>query len=320
MRRMDRKYVLISPCRDEATYMRSTLDSVTTQTVPPTLWVIVDDGSTDNSAAIVDEYARRCDFIRLVRRENRGHRSVGPGVVEAFYAGLESIRLEDYAFVGKLDLDLDLPRTYFETLLHRFEADPWLGAFSGKVYLRLEDGRLEPERMGDENAIGAAKFYRVRCFKDIGGFVWMLGWDIVDGHLCRRNDWITGSSDDPSLRIVHLRRMGTSQTSLWSGRMRWGSSKWAMGSAWYFVLAVSLYRIFQKPYVLGGVGILSGYARSMLRREPRYGDREFRRFLHRYETRSLLTGKRRALASCNRAIRERRASQGDPGENGVGAR
>ena len=85
--------------------------------------------------------------------------------------------------------------------------------------------------MGDENAIGAAKLYRVRCFNDIGGFVRMPSWDIIDGHLCGRNDWITGSSDDSSPRIIHLRRMGSSQTSLWSGRMRWGSSKWVMGSA-----------------------------------------------------------------------------------------
>lgn len=317
---MNQRYVLISPCRDEAIYLRSALDAVTAQTVPPALWVIVDDGSTDASAEIVGEYARRWDFIRLARRENRGYRSVGTGVIEAFYAGLDSIRVDDYAFVGKLDLDLELPKTYFETLLRRFETDPWLGAFSGKVYLRLEDGTLEPERMGDENAIGAAKFYRVRCFNDIGGFVRMPGWDIIDGHLCRRNDWITGSSDDPCMRIVHLRRMGSSQTSLWTGRMRWGSSKWAMGSAWYYMLAVSIYRVFQKPYVLGALGILCGYAGSMLRREPRYGDREFQRFLRRYETLSLLTGKRRALALYNRAIRKRRASPWEPGVNAAGTR
>ena len=317
---MEHRYALISPCRDEALFIASTLDSVSAQTVPPAAWIIVDDGSTDASAEIVAGYARRWPFIRLVRRDDRGHRSVGPGVIEAFYAGYDAIRIEDYAFIGKLDLDLELPPTYFETLLRKFEADPCLGAFSGKVHLRRDDGALELERMGDENAIGAAKFYRVRCFEEIGGFVRMLGWDMIDGHLCRRNRWITGSTDDPALRIVHLRRMGSSQKSLWAGRKRWGSSKWAVGSAWYYMLAVSLYRMFEKPYVLGGLGILTGYMRSMLRREPRHGDRAFRRWVRRFEIRSLLTGKRRTLASYDRAIRRRWEASGGAPQRAAGAR
>src|SRR5262245_15997270 len=106
---MENRYVLISPCRDEASFIRHTLDSVTAQTVLPAAWIIVDDGSTDESAAIVADYAGRWPFIRLVRRDDRGHRQVGRGVIEAFYAGYDAIRIEDYAFVGKLDLDLVLP-------------------------------------------------------------------------------------------------------------------------------------------------------------------------------------------------------------------
>ncbi|MFZ1908150.1 MAG: glycosyltransferase, partial [Burkholderiales bacterium] len=46
-------YLLISPCRNEAAYMRETLDSVIGQSVRPSLWVIVDDGSTDETPAIL---------------------------------------------------------------------------------------------------------------------------------------------------------------------------------------------------------------------------------------------------------------------------
>ena len=41
------RYVLISPCRNEAAYMRQTIDSVIGQSLKPTKWVIVDDGSSD---------------------------------------------------------------------------------------------------------------------------------------------------------------------------------------------------------------------------------------------------------------------------------
>jgi biofilm PGA synthesis N-glycosyltransferase PgaC len=96
---MNRSYVIISPCRDEAQYMRRTLDSVLAQTALPSLWVIVDDGSTDETPAILDAYAARHAFIQVIRRTDRGRRSVGPGVVDAFYAGLELVVLLrfDYA-------------------------------------------------------------------------------------------------------------------------------------------------------------------------------------------------------------------------------
>ena len=104
------KYVLISPCRDEAGYMRQTLDSVIGQSIRPAKWVIVDDGSTDETPQILAEYQARHNWIEVVTRSNRGRRSVGPGVIEAFYAGYDAINLDEYEYVCKLDLDLRIRR------------------------------------------------------------------------------------------------------------------------------------------------------------------------------------------------------------------
>src|SRR5690242_13079304 len=108
---MSSNYVLISPCRDEAEYMRKTLDSVVGQSVRPTKWIIVDDGSSDRTPEILRDYCSRFDWIEVVTRANRGSRSVGPGVVDAFYAGYDSINPSDYDYLCKLDLDLILPPT-----------------------------------------------------------------------------------------------------------------------------------------------------------------------------------------------------------------
>ena len=112
-----RRYLLISPCRDEARYLRRTLESVAAQSVPPAMWVVVDDGSTDETPAILEESARRLPYLRVVRRTDRGRREVGPGVVEAFYAGLDQVHLEDFDYLCKLDMDIDLPVRYFELLI-----------------------------------------------------------------------------------------------------------------------------------------------------------------------------------------------------------
>src|SRR5690242_4850604 len=105
-------YIIISPCRNEAAYMRQTLDSVINQSIPPAKWIIVDDGSTDETSAILREYQQKHEWIEVVTRNDRGHRSVGPGVVEAFYSGYATINPDDYGYLCKLDLDLRLPPRY----------------------------------------------------------------------------------------------------------------------------------------------------------------------------------------------------------------
>lgn len=297
-------YVLISPCRDEADYMRQTLDSIVAQSARPAKWVIVDDGSTDNTPQILKEYVKQHEWIEIVTRSDRGKRAVGPGVIDAFYAGMETINMDDFTYLCKLDLDLEIPPTYFERVIARMEANPRMANFSGKPYLREKDGSLTSERLGDENAVGQIKLYRTTAFKDIGGFVRQVGWDGIDGHMCRMKGWIASSEDIPELRFIHLRQMGSSQHGIWVGRMRWGFGKYFMGSALYYVSAVSLYRMFEKPYIIGGWGILWGYLKAKFSRAPRIESKEFRQFMRRFELLSLLFGKRRTVDRYHQKIRE----------------
>jgi glycosyltransferase involved in cell wall biosynthesis len=271
---------------------------VVAQSIQPTKWVIVDDGSTDDTPKILVEYARLHPWIELVTRRDRGQRAVGPGVIEAFYAGYETVDPDAYDYLCKLDLDLNLPPRYFEILMDRMEANPHIATCSGKAYIK-EDGELVSERHGDENSIGASKFYRVPCFKELGGFVREVMWDGIDGHRCRMKGWIACSWDEPELRFVHLRPMGSTQQSIYVGRMRHGYGQYFMGTGLLWMLATAIYRIPERPYVIGGLFILWGWLKSAVQGKPRYEDREFRRFLRRYHWRALLVGKKRAIDEIN---------------------
>ncbi|TMF52933.1 MAG: glycosyltransferase family 2 protein [Chloroflexi bacterium] len=308
-----RRYVLITPCRDEAAFARRTLESVTAQSVRPALWVIVDDGSSDATPAILAEYAARFDFIRIVRRKDRGRRSVGPGVVEAFYAGLETIDLTRFDYLCKLDLDLELPKRYFELLMQRMEAEPRLGTCSGKPYYPMSDGRLMSEDCGDETSVGMTKFYRVECFRQVGGFVREVMWDGIDCHRCRMLGWIARSWDDPELRFVHLRPMGSSENGILTGRLRSGRGQYFMGTGFAYITASALYRAMRPPLVIGGLAMWWGYVASLIRRAPRYDELEFRRFLRSYQWDCLLRGK----SAATRRLDDRQAARWHPGERAV---
>jgi len=292
-----RRYLLISPCRNEGQYLKRTLDSVAAQSVPPTLWIVVDDGSTDDTPAILEEYARRLPYLRVVTRPDRGRRSVGPGVVEAFYAGLETVHLEDFDYLCKLDMDLVMPARYFELVIERMEAVPRLGTFSGKPwFVHPRSGALVPEPCGDDMSVGATKFYRVTCFKEIGGFVREVMWDGIDCHRARMLGWIAESRDDEPLRYIHLRPMGGSQQNIWTGRVRVGFGQYFMGTSPLYYLAVAIYRLPSRPALIGSVAMLWGYLKSWASGLPRYEDAEFRRFLRSYQHSCLLLGKRTAIA------------------------
>jgi len=300
---LSRRYCLITPCRDEAAHARVTLDSVLAQTVLPARWVIVDDGSTDDTPSILAEYAQRHDFIRILRRDDRGRRAVGPGVIEAFYAGYESIDPGEFDYICKFDLDLELPAGYFEELIRRMEANPRLGTCSGKPYFRdPRTGRLISEKCGDEMSVGMTKFYRVECFRQIGGFVREVMWDGIDCHRCRMAGWMARSWDDEPLRFVHLRPMGASDRNWYRGRVRHGFGQYFMGTGPIYMAASALFRMTRPPVILGGLAMWWGYMRSWLARKPRYGDTDFRAFLRRYQRACLFRGKRRATERLNRCI------------------
>jgi biofilm PGA synthesis N-glycosyltransferase PgaC len=282
--------------------MRRTLESVLAQSIPPALWVVVDDGSTDATPAILEEFQSRMPYLKVVRRANRGRRSVGPGVIEAFYAGLETVALEQFDYLCKLDLDLDLPPRYFELLMARMEANPRLGTSSGKPYfVAPRTGKLVPEVCGDEMSVGMTKFYRVQCFGEIGGFVRQVMWDGIDCHRCRMLGWVAESLDEESLRFIHLRPMGSSQKGIWTGRVRMGYGQYFMGTAPLYFLASAMFRLPKHPVLVGSIAMLWGYISSALRGVSRYDDLKFRKFLRRYQYACLRLGKHKATRSFDQA-------------------
>lgn len=299
-------YCLISPARNEAEYIRQTLDSVLGQTVLPRRWIIIDDGSTDETPQILAEYAAKNDLIEVHRRADRGRRALGGGVVDVFNQGLEVLSADPAEFVCKLDVDLIIPPRYFERLLEEMACDERLGSVSGKPYFRAREGGtgLKSERIGDDVSAGMTKFYRRAFLDDIGGLVRGLIWDGIDCYRGRMLGWRSKSIEDPELRFIHLRPMGSSDKGILTGRRRLGEGYWFLGAAPSFVLASALYRLRHKPVVVGSFATLQGYARAWLKRMPRYDDLEFRKYLRRYHWAMLTKGRVRATDLFDREAAE----------------
>src|SRR6266850_2119610 len=93
------QYVLITPARNEERFIEKTIQSVTSQTVLPSKWVIVNDGSTDSTVTIVGRYLAQHDWMELVDLPTHRDRTTSP-VVANFFAASASRKLGGISQTG----------------------------------------------------------------------------------------------------------------------------------------------------------------------------------------------------------------------------
>jgi len=263
---MRRRYVVITPTRDEETTVETTIRSMIAQTVRPLRWVIVNDGSTDQTHEIVSHHLAQNPWIQLVDRADRGYRALGGGVVQAFNEGLAHAG-NDWDFVVKLDADLAFAPDYFERMLRHFDLNPKLGMASGKTFL-VRDRVKSLEWCHDEHVRGPAKMYARVCFEAIGGLEPVRGWDMIDETRAQMAGFETRSFVEDE--IIHLRPIDGRQAHVLRSRYDMGRLYWYLGYHWLYQLVRSARSVAQDyPRPLGGVMLLAGYLVAALTRAPR---------------------------------------------------
>lgn len=279
-------YVLITPARNEAAVIRSTLESVTAQTHPPLRWVVVDDGSTDQTATIVEEFASAYPFIELVRRPARANRSFA-GKVHAVNAGLERLRDLEFQVMGNLDADVSFEPGYMAFLMEKFAEDAALGV-AGTPFTQGEHYDSTRDSFeGESYVAGPCQLFRYRCFQDIGGYVANPagGVDWIAVMTARMKGWTVRCF--PEKRFHHHRSMGTAERGDLSALFSYGEKDYYLGGSPVWQAFRVVYRIAKRPFVLGGLALAAGYVWAAIRRTPRPVSPELMRFHRRDQTQKL---------------------------------
>ena len=291
------KYVLITPARNEESFIAKTLDSVVKQSQLPERWVIVDDGSTDGTAEVVARYASRFPWIILIRkpvREGRNFAAKANAVNEA----LAQMQGLDFDIIGNLDADISFGPDHFEFLLQRFLEDPDLGV-AGTAYMEKNWDSTTDSFEGETSVHGACQLFRRECFREIGGYIANPagGVDWIAVTTARMFGWKTRNF--PERRFYHHRRMGTAQRSAIGAMFDYGMKDYFLGGSPIWELFRVVYRCSKHPYFLGGFALLSGYVWAALTRMKRPVSPELMRF-HRREQMMKLRAIFRAMIRLNK--------------------
>ncbi len=266
---MGEQYAIVTPAYNEAGHIARTIESVIRQTTLPIRWVIVDDGSTDETAATIQSYAQTHSFIRYVRRQRAKDDAYFASNVYALMEGVRHLRNLGYEFLAVLDADIILPPDYYERILQQFRADPNLGVASG-IYENLVNGRLQKVLNDRRSTPKALQVFRRACFEQIGGYVPLVhgGEDTCACVMARMHGWTTWSF--PELKAVHQRPAGIRNAhGLLRTRFRQGLCEYGLSTHPLFMVAKSLRRcLLEPPLLVGGILRLGGYLYGYLKREP----------------------------------------------------
>ena len=273
------QYIIIIPAYNEADYLAHTLEAIVAQSLRPQQLIVVNDGSTDGTAAIIDAFAKRYDWVTPVHSyEDKGYAG-GAKIIQAFYRGFAAIAA-DYDFLVKLDADLYVEPNYFQTIADHFQANDRLGLVGG-LLLTEKNGEWVYENISDRDHVkGAYKAWRKDAFEAMGGLKHTIGWDTLDEILLQYYGWQV--LVDESLPVKHFRPLGT-KTGLVRVRVRIGYSFFRMRyGLWISLISAAKTAFRNQPYLLSGLAVMWGYCAAWWRGDAYAVNEDEGRFIRQF--------------------------------------
>ncbi|SFM56807.1 glycosyltransferase [Methanolobus profundi] len=273
-----RSYILVTPCKDEEVSLPKLAESVINQEITPVLWIIVDDGSTDNTPDILDELCSNHSWIRSVRL-NEKPRDLGVHVSHVYRTGfntaIEYCKKNDikYNYIASVDADIILDEDYYSTLMAEFESDSKLGICSGHVG-NIINGSIVWSNFRDDLPSGGARLWNIQCFNDTGGFLLTCSPDSVSNVKAKLKGWKTR-------QFIKTKALSTrpysSAQGQWKGYKRLGSNNYFIGYSPIHVLLKGTKMLYSKKgYHKPGIGIayIMGYFTDFILLKPQIEDED----------------------------------------------
>ena len=276
------RYIAITPARDEQELLPNLIASMTAQTWIADRWIIIDDGSADDTARIADEAAQKYPWIEVHHLpRDRPRKPGGEGVIAEF---LPHELCRQYDFVMRLDADVSFDSDFAAALRDEFALDPSLGIVSPTLYEPIGDGTWHEVRQPEYHTRGPAKLYSIECFVAIGVLDADVGWDTLDEARAMVKGYRTRSFRN--ITAKHHRPQGAA--SGWKARVAAGFASYRVGYSPLFMIARAARHSVSQPAPFAGALMLAGYFKGYLRGEPRCAEPEVVAFIRRQQRRRLL--------------------------------
>ena len=279
------KILIITPACNEEKNLPLLIKSMIHQSIIPFEWIIVDDGSKDNTSNVIQKAAIKYPWIKYLRKEKTSARSPGKSVMEAFYAGFDYKSINDWEIIIKLDADLVLPSNYLESTINQFNCHSKTGICGGVCVLENNGSYNIEKETNLDHVRGAIKAYRRQCFEDIGGLIKHMGWDTVDEHHARFKGWDVIVM--PKLHVLHQRpthkEFGYLKASFRNGQMLY-----SIRMDFILLIGNCSKLILKSPYFLLSLSMLLGYLTAFCSQKQYIVSKDLGKFIRKYRYKKIL--------------------------------
>lgn len=271
------KYILITSAYNEEDFIEKTIKSVVSQTVLPTKWIIVDDGSTDETVNIVQPYTKEYSFIELLNI-GRDSRRTFSSKVRAINQGFEKVKNLEFEFIGNLDADITFDQSYYQRILNEFKNNIKLGIAGGDRF-DLVNGKFIKVSRSPNSVSGAVQLFRRKCYLDIEGYrpLDYGGIDAVAESMARFKGWDVWTFGD--IIFYHHRRTGTAANNIHKAKFNSGIRDYLIGYHPLFEILRVISKMKNKPFFSGGAAWLWGYLWASINNYERPVSKDFVRKL-----------------------------------------
>ena len=284
-------YVMITPAKNEEGLLPGLIMSISSQTLKPAVWCIVDDCSDDHTRDIIISAIREHPWIRLIRFNKKHDYSL-----EDYYSAVcrdgfddvlgycEKNRI-DYDCIALSDADMTYPPDYFSQLLDYLSKNPQVGIVSGKLLNKDKEGHVYSEfevLPSINHPHGTGRAWRREAFEATGGYALTKSPDTVSNVMALLRGWEIKLV--PEAECYHMRD-SCSKIDTWNGYKNKGLRDWFLGVNPLGAVNTALkFILISRPRrpVYKSLAYVHGYFGALLTGEKRTDNLEVRKYLGSY--------------------------------------
>ncbi|HCG02210.1 MAG TPA: hypothetical protein DEV93_16910 [Chloroflexi bacterium] len=270
-------YAVVTPARDEADNLSRLAGCVVAQTHLPVVWVIVENGSTDETLAVARRLSADHPWIEVISTRGEQVLTRGRPISRAVHAGLLALGAFSPELVVITDADVSMEPGYFDTLVAAFEREPSLGMASGTRH-EWSGGSWRQRHITGTSVEAQCRAYRWQCLQDVLPLVDRLGWAGIDEIKANVLGWQTRVLYDLPFR--HHRPMGMRESTHLRAWLMEGDAAWYMGYRPYYLILRSL---FHSRRDLRAVAMIFAYVLAALIGKPRHDEPKVRAYVRRQQ-------------------------------------
>jgi glycosyltransferase involved in cell wall biosynthesis len=260
-------YSVVTAARNEAANLPRLAQSLRAQDVLPREWVIVDDGSDDETPQCIAQLAAELPWVRMLRRVGASTPTRGAPVAAALQSGFAALS-ERVDVVAVVDADVSFDPRFFHRVLTAFADEASLGIVSG-ARQELRAGAWRRHFVTAPNVEAQCRAYRTDCLAAVLPYEPHKGWDAVDVVRAVLGGWTTRVVAGAVFR--HHRPVGARDAGALAKWRVEGRAAHYLGYRHSYVLLRSL---FHTRTDAAAMFLWVGYAGRALSRAPRCSDRD----------------------------------------------